>query len=182
MKPSASVRDIKKLVQSLRVLIVEDNQYQRNVIRMLLMNIGVKKLYEAGDGMAALDTIRTVGPDLVILDWEMPFVTGPELVQAVRSPGVFPLPDVPIIMLSAHCERWRVVEAARLGVNEFLTKPISSAALLERMMAILANPRPSIKLNNYYGPEPRKDLPEPVARPVAPADRPRPPKEEVVVN
>jgi two-component system, chemotaxis family, chemotaxis protein CheY len=182
MKPTASARDVKKLVQSVRVLIVDDNQYQRNVIRMLLMNIGVKKLYEAGDGMAAIDTIRTVAPDLVILDWEMPFLNGPELVRMVRSPGVFPMPDIPIIMLSAHCERWRVVEAARLGVNEFLTKPISSAALLERIVANLANPRPSVKLHNYYGPEPRKDLPAPVPKPNRPAPPPRPNREEAVVN
>jgi two-component system, chemotaxis family, chemotaxis protein CheY len=182
MTPSVPLRDVKKLVQSIRVLIVDDNQYQRNVIRMLLMNIGVKKLYEAGDGMAALDTIRTVAPDLVILDWEMPFLSGPELVRVVRQPGVFPIPDVPIIMLSAHCERWRVVEAARLGINEFLTKPISSAALLERIVANLANPRASVQLGNYYGPAPRKDLPEPIARPAAPA-RPVPKsRDEAVVN
>lgn len=182
MTPSTSLRDVKKLVQSIRVLIVDDNQYQRNVIRMLLMNIGVKKLYEAGDGMAALDTIRTVGPDLVILDWEMPFLSGPELVRVVRQPGVFPIPDVPIIMLSAHCERWRVVEAARLGINEFLTKPISSAALLERIVANLANPRASVKLDNYYGPQPRKDLPEPVQRPTGPLRVVPKSKDEAVVN
>src|SRR5256885_3008974 len=48
-----------------------------------------------------------------------------ELVRIVRSPGVFPVPDVPIIMLTGHVERWRVIEASRLGVNEFLKKPVS---------------------------------------------------------
>ena len=55
-----------------------------------------------------------------MLDWEMPLLNGAELVRIVRSPGVFPMPDIPIIMLTGHGERWRVVEAARLGVNEFL--------------------------------------------------------------
>ena len=71
------------------------------------------------DGIAGLDAIRIVAPDLVILDWEMPLLNGAEFVRIVRSPGVFPLPDVPIIMLTAHGERWRVVEASRLGVNEY---------------------------------------------------------------
>ena len=132
--------------------------------------------------MAAIDTIRTVAPDLMILDWEMPFLSGPELVRVVRSPRQLPDPRPAVIMLSAHCERWRVVEAARLGVNEFLTKPISSAALLERIVANLAKPRPSVKLDNYYGPEPRKDLPEPVQRPVVRESAPAKPRGEVLVN
>jgi two-component system chemotaxis response regulator CheY len=82
-------------------------------IRNLLVNWGVKDIYEAGDGITALDTLRTVGPDVVLLDWEMPLLNGAELVRIVRSPGVFPMPDVPIIMLSSFGERWRVLEAAR---------------------------------------------------------------------
>ena len=112
-------KQIEDIIQSLCVLIVDDNQYMRKMIRNLLINCGIKDMYEAADGIAALDSIRTVGPDAVILDWEMPLLSGPELVRIVRSPGVFPMPDVPIIMLTGHCERWRVVEAVRLGVNEF---------------------------------------------------------------
>jgi two-component system, chemotaxis family, chemotaxis protein CheY len=58
----------------------------------------------------------------------MPLLSGAELVRIVRSAGVFPIPDVPIIMLSAHGERWRVVEAVKLGVNEHLVKPLSAKA------------------------------------------------------
>ena len=108
------------------MLVVDDNQYMRKVIRNLLVNCGVKDIYEAADGIAALDAIRTVAPDVVILDWEMPLLSGAELVRIVRSPGVFPMPDVPIIMLSAHGERWRIIEAVRLGVNEYLIKPVSA--------------------------------------------------------
>ena len=64
-------------------------------------------------------------PDVVILDWEMPSPNGPEFVRRVRSPYEFPQPDVPIIMLTGHGERTRVEEAVRLGVNEFLLKPVS---------------------------------------------------------
>ena len=106
------------LIQQLRVLLVEDNPFMRNLVRNMLASIGVKKVYEASDGIAGLEMIRTVTPDVMVLDWEMPLLNGPELVRIVRSPGVFPLPDIPIIMLTAHGERWRIVEAAKLGVNE----------------------------------------------------------------
>src|SRR5436305_3260173 len=155
---------IEKLVQSLPVLVVDDNQYMRKVVRNILVNLGVKNVHEAADGIAGLEAIRMSAPDLVVLDWEMPLLNGAELVRIVRSPGVFPVPDVPIIMLTGHVERWRVVEATRLGVNEFLKKPVSGKALLDRMVAILANPRPMVRVGDYYGPEPRKLFFEPVQK------------------
>ena len=158
MTSSRSKKQIDTLIQSLCVLVVDDNQYMRKMIRNLLVNCGIKDIYEAADGIAALDSIRTVAPDAVVLDWEMPLLSGPELVRIVRSPGVFPMPDVPIIMLTGHCERWRVVEAVRLGVNEFLTKPVSAKALYDRLVAITLQPRPIIQNGDYYGPEPRKHV------------------------
>jgi two-component system, chemotaxis family, chemotaxis protein CheY len=149
-------KDVAGRIQSLCVLVVDDNQYMRKMVRNLLVNCGIKDIYEAGDGIAALDTIRTVGPDVVILDWEMPLLSGAELVRIVRSPGVFPMPDVPIIMLSGHGERWRVVEAVRLGVNEYLIKPVSAKALYDRLVSITMQPRPAVQLGDYYGPAPRK--------------------------
>src|SRR3984893_4510973 len=121
-----------KLLQSVEVLVVEDNQYMRKVVRNMLVNLGVKTIHEASDGIAGLEAIRMFAPDIVILDWEMPLLNGAELARIVRSPGVFPVPDVPIIMLTAHVERWRVDEAQRLGINEFLKKPVSGKALLDR--------------------------------------------------
>jgi two-component system chemotaxis response regulator CheY len=158
MTSSRSKKQIDTLIQSLCVLVVDDNQYMRKMIRNLLVNCGIKDIYEAADGIAALDSIRTVAPDAVVLDWEMPLLSGPELVRIVRSPGVFPMPDVPIIMLTGHCERWRVVEAVRLGVNEFLTKPVSAKSLYDRLIAITLQPRPIIQMGDYYGPEPRKHV------------------------
>jgi two-component system, chemotaxis family, chemotaxis protein CheY len=155
---------IDKLIQALTVLVVDDNQYMRKVIRNILVNLGVKSVHEAADGVAGLESIRMVAPDLVILDWEMPLLNGAELVRLVRSPGVFPVPDVPIIMLTGHVERWRVIEATRLGVHEFLAKPVSGKALLDRMMAILQRPRAMVRLGDYYGPEPRKLFFEPVQK------------------
>ena len=158
MSSTLSKKQVEDLIQSLGVLVVDDNQYMRKMVRNLLVNCGIKDIYEAGDGIAALDAIRTVAPDVVILDWEMPLLSGPELVRIVRSPGVFPMPDLPIIMLSAHGERWRVVEAVRLGVNEYLVKPVSAKAIYDRLVSIMTQPRPVVQLGDYYGPEPRKLL------------------------
>jgi two-component system, chemotaxis family, chemotaxis protein CheY len=173
MSAKLSKKDVENIIQSLCVVVVDDNQYMRKMVRNLLVNCGIKEIYEAADGIAALDMIRTVSPDAVILDWEMPLLSGPELVRIVRSPGVFPMPDVPIIMLSGHGERWRVVEAVKLGVNEYLIKPVSAKAIYDRLVSIFAQPRPTVQLGDYYGPEPRKlaaDAVENVALDPAPAE------------
>src|SRR5476651_2486851 len=146
------------MIQQLTVLVVDDNPFMRNIVRGLLGNIGVKKTYEASDGIAGLEMIREVSPDIVVLDWEMPMLSGPDLVRIVRSPGVFPIPDIPIIMLSGHVERWRVVEAVKLGVNEFLCKPVSAKALQQRLISILIKPRESVRMGEYYGPAPRPPM------------------------
>lgn len=159
--------DIEARIRALGVLVVDDSQYMRKIVRNLLVNIGVKDVYEAGDGIAGLEAIRTIWPDIVILDWELPLLNGAEFVRIIRSPGVFPTPDVPIIMLSAHGERWRVVEAVRLGVNEYLRKPVSAQTLLDRLVTILTSPRPVVQLGDYYGPQPRRLFTDPVREPIA---------------
>jgi len=124
-------------------------------VRTMLMGIGVRTVYEAADGPEGLELIRTMAPDLVIVDWEMPGLDGAGFVRMVRSPQTFPYPDVPIIMLTGHGERSRVIEAVKIGVNEFLLKPVSSKALQDRLVAVLTKPRKSVQSANYYGPVPR---------------------------
>lgn len=148
--------DVANLIHSLRILVVDDSPYMRKIVRNLLTNVGVRTVYEAVDGIDGLDLVRTLTPDMVILDWEMPLLNGAEFVRIVRSPGAFPSPNIPIVMLTSHGERWRVIEAARLGVNEFLCKPVSARSLLDRVVAILANPRPFVQVGEFYRPEPRK--------------------------
>lgn len=143
------------LFASAKVLVVDDEYYMRKVVRTLLMSIGVCNVYEAPDGLAALEQIVRTEPDVVIVDWQMPGLDGPGFVRTVRSPTTFSRPDVPIIMLTGHGERSRVIEAVQIGVNEFLLKPVSKKALEERLVAVLANPRPMVQLIDYYGPEPR---------------------------
>ena len=139
-----------------KILLVDDELYMRKVVRTMLMGMGVRTIHEAADGPAGLEMIRGVAPDIVILDWEMPGLDGPAFVRMVRSPMTFPLPDVPIIMLTGHGERSRVIEAITVGVNEFLLKPVSSKALQDRLIAVLAKPRPVVRSGAYYGPAPRK--------------------------
>jgi two-component system, chemotaxis family, chemotaxis protein CheY len=143
-------------LEALRVLVVDDEPTMRKVTRSLLQVIGVKTIYDAHDGFDGLEAICARKPDVVILDWEMPSLDGPEFMRQVRSPESFPLPDVPIIMLTGHGERSRVIEAVKLGVNEFLLKPVSSTALRARLISILANPRRMVRNGEFYGPEPRK--------------------------
>jgi CheY-like chemotaxis protein len=152
----AGLKDIEALVVSSKVLLIDDDYYMRKVIRSLLLAVGVKDVHEAVDGVDGLEIIPELKPDIVVLDWEMPNLTGGEFMRIVRQPGKFALPDVPIIMLTGHVERERVVEAMRLGVNEFLCKPVSAKALQQRIMSIRGNPRPMVRIGEYYGPEPRK--------------------------
>jgi two-component system chemotaxis response regulator CheY len=151
----STASQIARQLVGLKVLIVDDEHTMRKVTRSLLQAIGVKNIYEAHDGKSGLEKICTIAPDVVILDWQMPSPNGPEFMRRVRSPAAFPQPDVPIIMLTCHGERSRVVEAVNLGVNEFLLKPVSTQALLARLVSVLSKPRRMVKKGDYYGPEPR---------------------------
>jgi two-component system, chemotaxis family, chemotaxis protein CheY len=150
-----NARHVEALVKAAKVLIVDDEYYSRKVIRTLLLAAGVTNIYEAADGERGLEAIRVHGPDVVLLDWQMPGMDGATFVRRVRSPDTFPYPSVPIIMLTGHGERSRVLEAMHLGVHEFLVKPVSSNALYARIAAVLTHPRPMVRRGAYYGPEPR---------------------------
>jgi two-component system, chemotaxis family, chemotaxis protein CheY len=151
-----ATNQIEKAIEKLVVLIADSNAYTRKLTRMMLVNLGAKSIYEAADGMAALDAIRTINPDVMILDWDMPILDGREVMRIVRSPGVFPKPNLPIIMLTDRGLRSRVTMAIRLGVHEFLVKPISPLILQHRLLGIVLNPRPMVRAGKYYIPMPRR--------------------------
>jgi two-component system, chemotaxis family, chemotaxis protein CheY len=156
MAATLTKNEVEAMVRALSVLVIDSSQFMRKIVRNCLLNVGVKDVYEAGDGIAGLEAIRAIVPDVVILDWELPLLNGAELARIVRSPGVFPTPNVPIIMLTSHGERWRVIEASRIGINEYLVKPISAKALYDRLVSIVAKPRRIVQRGKYYGPEPRR--------------------------
>jgi two-component system, chemotaxis family, chemotaxis protein CheY len=138
-----------------QVVIVDDDASVRKVVKAMLTSMGIDLIWEAGDGVAGLEIVRKSGADAIILDWEMPRMEGPDFMRTLRSPDTFPHPAVPVIMLTAHNEYSKVKEAIAVGVNEFLLKPVSSKALLERMISVIFNPQPIIRKGGSYGPEPR---------------------------
>jgi len=148
-------RPVDKLIENLGILVVDENQYMRKLTRMMLMNLGSKTIYEAADGVAALDLIRTANPDIAIIDWALPVLSGPQVIKIVRSPEIFPKPHLPIIMLTVCAQRSQVAEAMRLGVHEFLVKPTSPQALRDRLLSIVVQPRPMVQIGKLYVPQPR---------------------------
>ena len=138
-------KHLEELVKPAKVLIVDDEFYTRKAIRTLLTLVGIGNVHDAADGESGLEAIAALAPDVVLLDWEMPGIDGAEFTRRVRSPKSFPYPDVPIIMLTGHGERSRVLEAIRLGVHDFLLKPVSSKALFNRIEAVLSKPRPMVR-------------------------------------
>jgi two-component system, chemotaxis family, chemotaxis protein CheY len=153
---------VKTLMRDLNVLIVDSNSYMRQLSRTMLMSFGATAVSETCDGLAALDAIRAYNPDVVLLEWDLPVLGGIELVRIVRSPGVFPRPDVPIIMLTHRGQRSCVREARRAGVHEFLVKPTSPNALRDHLVSVALKPRPMIQLGDYYVPKPRELKNDPI--------------------
>lgn len=147
-----------RIIEGLTVVVADRNQFMRRLTRAMLMNLGARTVVEAVDGLAALEAIRTCDPDLMFLDWDLPVLDGMEVVRIVRSPGVFPRPALPIVMLTTRAERSCVMQALRAGVHEFLIKPTSPQALRDRICSIMLRPRPMVKLGDFYVPEPRRIL------------------------
>jgi len=149
-------KKIEKMLQGLNILVVDDNAYMRRLTRMMLTNLGAKSVIEVPDGLAALEAIRIADPDVMLLDWDMPVLNGIEVLRIVRSPGVFPRPNLPVVMLTTRAQRSHVNEALRAGANEFLLKPTSPKALCDRLMSIVFKPRPMVKVGTFYMPQPRR--------------------------
>ncbi len=144
------------MIQGLNILVADRNQFMRRLTRGMLMNLGARSVVEAVDGLAALEAIRTCDPDVMFLDLDLPVLDGMEVIRIVRSPGVFPRPNLPIVMLTQRSERSCVMHALRAGVHEFLIKPTSPQAIRERLTSIMLKPRPMVKLGDFYVPEPRR--------------------------
>jgi len=146
------------LLQGLDILIADSNAYMRRLTRNMLTTLGAQAVVETDDGVATLEAIRTRNPDVVLLDADLPGYNGMDVARAVRTPGMFPRPHVPIIMLSSHASQSAVADAVRAGVHEFLIKPTSPKALRDRLTSILMKPRPMTRRGDFYGPEPRPRL------------------------
>ena len=137
----------------LRLLIVDDKAHTLRLLRTVLRGFGVSSINEAEDGAKALESFALHLPDIVITDLVMPNLDGLKLIRAIRQPGASANPYVPIIVVSGHSENKRVVAARDAGANEFLAKPISAKELYDRIVSVVANSRPFIKTNTYFGPD-----------------------------
>jgi CheY-like chemotaxis protein len=142
----------------LRFLVIDDNAHMRRIVRTLLHGFGARDVYEAEDGAAGLEAFTHFMPDIVLTDWAMPVFDGLELAQMIRQPGANANPFTPIIVLTGHSEKQRVVEARDAGITEFMAKPISAKALYHRILNVVANPRPFIRTKTYFGPDRRRNV------------------------
>jgi two-component system chemotaxis response regulator CheY len=142
-------------LERLRILTVDNFLLMRDLVHGVMKSVGVGRLQHALDGCEALGMLRSFGPHLAIVDWEMEPMTGLEFVRAVRALPERDNPYLPIIMLTSHGEESWVLAARQAGIHEYLTKPFTPAALLNRLMAILTDPRPFIRSETYFGPAPR---------------------------
>lgn len=146
----------RELIQDLAILVVDHNAHMRRITRMMLINLGAKSVYEAADGLAALEVVRTSDPDVMVIERDVPVLNAPELLRIMRSPDLFPRPDLPVIMLTNSVRREEVMEALRLGAHELLVRPTSPKLLQDRLVSVMTNPRPMVKIGPYYVPQPRK--------------------------
>lgn len=146
-------------LSGMEVILVDDNRHMRLVVRSILYALGVRNVREAEDATAAFKEQSSAEADLIIVSWLMDTISGPEFVKMTRTAKDSPNPFVPIIMLSAFTETYRVTEARDAGINEFLAKPISPKSLYQRIVSIIEKPRPFIRTKDFFGPcRRRQDL------------------------
>jgi two-component system, chemotaxis family, chemotaxis protein CheY len=123
----------------LRFLVIDDNAHMRCVVRRLLQGFGAREIYEADDGATGLEAFTHYLPDIVLTDWVMPNLDGLELTRVIRQPGISADPYVPIIMVSGRSEKVHIGKAYDAGVTQFIAKPISTAALYDAVLNVVAN-------------------------------------------
>lgn len=143
-------------LQNVRVLIVDDQDFIRSLLRHILGVLGCTHISDSADGNSAWESIRDNPPDLLIVDWEMEPMDGIKLVQKVRSDPASPDKFMPIIMITAHSERPRIIAARDCGVNEFVMKPVSARTLFSRLNAVIEHPRRFVRTKEYFGPDRRR--------------------------
>lgn len=137
---------------SLTALVVDDYALMTQMLRSILLAIGIGRVQWAYSGEKGLELARKEEPDLVFTDLTMKPMDGVAFTRRLRDRQASPIPFVPIIMVSGHSERHNVTEARDAGVTEFLVKPISARTLYDRLVAVIENPRPFIDCPSYFGP------------------------------
>jgi two-component system, chemotaxis family, chemotaxis protein CheY len=122
---------------STRFLVVDDFSTMRRIVRNLLKELGYVTVEEAEDGAAALQRLRADRFDFVISDWNMPNMTGLELLKAIRADGT--LKSTPVLMITAEARKENIIDAAQAGASGYIVKPFTAATLDEKLAKIFKN-------------------------------------------
>lgn len=120
--------------KTMRILIVDDFSTMRRIVKNLLNDLGFSNTAEAEDGNAALAALRASKFDFVVTDWNMPGMTGIELLKNIRADPA--LAKLPVLMVTAEAKREQIIEAAQSGVNGYIIKPFTAATLQEKLAKI----------------------------------------------
>jgi len=129
--------------QNMKILVVDDFSTMRRIIKNILLEIGYHNVEEAEDGNAAMQKLRGGKFDFVITDWNMPNMSGLELLTAVRQDPS--LMSTPVLMVTAEAAKENVISAVQAGVNNYIVKPFTAAVLKERIDLILTKVKASGK-------------------------------------
>lgn len=117
--------------KNMKILIVDDFSTMRRIIKNLLRDLGFTNTVEADDGQTALPKLQAGGIDFLVTDWNMPGMTGLDLLKAVRDDAS--LNSLPVLMVTAEAKREQIVEAAQAGVNGYVIKPFTAGTLKEKI-------------------------------------------------
>ena len=122
---------------NLRFLVVDDFSTMRRIVRNLLKELGYTNADEAEDGSVALAKLKAEKFDFVVSDWNMPNMTGIELLKSIRAePSI---KDMPVLMITAEARKENIIEAAQNGANGYIVKPFTAATLDEKLSKIFKN-------------------------------------------
>ena len=119
---------------NMKFLVVDDFATMRRIVRNLLKDLGFNNVHEAEDGVVALNMLRRERFDFVATDWNMPNMSGIELVRAIRADAT--LKHLPVLMVTAEAKKENIIEAAHAGASGYVVKPFTSATLEEKLKKI----------------------------------------------
>ena len=122
--------------KNMKILLVDDFATMRKVIKNLLKQTGYNNISEAEDGLEALKTLKSEKVDFIISDWNMPNMTGLELLKAVRAESA--IKGLPFLMVTAEGLQENVVAAVKAGVSNYIVKPFTAEVLNEKIEKIIA--------------------------------------------
>ncbi|MES1983246.1 MAG: chemotaxis response regulator CheY [Pseudomonadota bacterium] len=118
----------------MKFLVVDDFSTMRRIVKNLLKDLGYTNVQEAEDGVDALSRLRGGDFDFVVSDWNMPNMTGIDLLRAIRADAT--LKHLPVLMVTAEAKRENIIEAAQAGANGYVVKPFTAATLDEKLKKI----------------------------------------------